>query len=132
FLRSLQLRVFLHKLFESEPWKLYRNLGAFSFAFPAVHHTFAILGMSHALSGTKCRPAGLLLRRLGRSSGQGKLLPARSEELGDVVDRVVLGPGVTAGACSRARRLSATCRRFVDTLVFIFVAVVRLAVDGTA
>src|SRR3974390_707374 len=66
--------------------KLYRKLGVFSVSLALIDHSFAVLGMPHALSGTESR----LAMRLGRRSlRQGKLLAARSKKLGDIVDRVV-------------------------------------------
>src|SRR5262245_15235090 len=103
-LGSLQLCVFLYELLESEPWKLYRNLGAFTFAFPAVDHAFAVLRMADALAGTKRRPAGFLLRRLGRGLGQGKFLAPRGEEFRDVVNGVVPWTRVAAAAARGSPR----------------------------
>src|SRR5438270_4092068 len=60
---ALQVRVFFHQLFQSESWKLYRNLGVFSFTFTPVHHSLAIFGVFHALSGTKRRATCRLLHR---------------------------------------------------------------------
>src|SRR5258707_12372639 len=41
-LRPLQVRVLFHQLFQSESWKLYRNLRVFSFTFATIHHSLAI------------------------------------------------------------------------------------------
>src|SRR5262249_2505646 len=58
---------------------------------------------AHALAGTKRRPAGLGLRWFGGILGQRELFAARGEELGDVVNRVVLGAGVSAAASAATR-----------------------------
>src|SRR5689334_17869519 len=128
------MSVLFHQLFQSESWKLYRNLGVFSLAFAAEDHALTILGMLHTLSGTKRAAAcGLVYRDLW----PGKLLAARGKELRNVIDGVVArtviavapGPGLNPGTAAALIALALiVCR----ALVFIFVAVVALAVVGFA
>src|SRR5215467_13561956 len=97
------MRVLFHQLFQPESWKLYRNLGVFSFTFAPVDHPLTVLRVFHALAGTKRVPArGLLYRQLRPV----ELFAARSEELGDVVDGVVFRSGISTafglGAGARA------------------------------
>src|SRR5438309_10828449 len=93
FSRALQVRVFFYQFFQSESWKLYRNLGVFSFTFAPIHHSLAIFRVFHALSGTKRAAARRLLHRNLRPI---KLLAARSKEVGNVVNGIVLGTSITA------------------------------------
>src|SRR5215469_2866298 len=93
FLRSLQLRKLLHQFFQAESWKLYSNLGVFSFAFALIDSTFAIFRMFHPLAGPERSSA---LRLLHRNLRPCELLAARSEELSYVVDRVVLWARIAA------------------------------------
>src|SRR5262249_3343218 len=118
--------VFFHQLFQSESWKLYRNLGVFSFTFAAKDNAFAVLGLPDALSRTKgVDPSGLLHRELRPV----ELLAARGKELGDVLDGVVSRPGVAAAAW-RARALPVTLVH--RALVFVLVVVMPLGVVGIA
>src|SRR5581483_10265002 len=87
----LQLGVLLHQCFQAEAWKLYSNLGVFAFSFAAKHRSLAEFGVANFLTGPESALPGRL--RNGHS-GPGKLLAARGEELGDVVDRVVGRAGV--------------------------------------
>src|SRR5262249_4266865 len=116
--------VLFHQLFQSESWKLYRNLGVFSLAFALIDNSFAILGMFHALARTKRSSAGTLLHRDFRPR---ELLSARSKELGDIVDRVVLWPGIAA-AITRLGPGRSALLIGRHALVFIFIAVMPLTV----
>src|SRR5260221_10211224 len=100
-LNLLQLRVFLHQFLQSESGELYRNLGGFSFAFALVDDSFAVFRMFYALSGTK---RALSRRLFHRDLRTGKFLPARSKEIRNVVDGVVLRTRIGAA------RLAATSR----------------------
>src|SRR5712672_297247 len=93
--RSLQVRVLFDELFQSESWKLYRNLGVFSFTFPPIHHSLAIFRMFHALAGTKRAAACHLLHRNLRPV---ELLASRGKEVGNVVNGIVLGTSISAVA----------------------------------
>ena len=84
--RPLQLGILLHQLLQAEARKLYRNLGFFAFSFALVDRSFAIFRMANLLAGTESALAGGLFdRRLG----DGELLAAAGEKLGDILDRVV-------------------------------------------
>src|ERR1041385_3827214 len=120
--RSLQMRVLFHQLFQSESWKLYRNLGVFSLAFALIHNSFAIFGMFDALPRTERAAAGTLLHGDFRAR---ELLTPRGKELGNIVDGVVFWPGISAaitrlGSCRSALLIGR------HALVFIFIAVVPL------
>src|ERR1019366_7231513 len=112
-LRLFQLGVFLDQLFQAESRKLYRNLRIFPVPLAFVHRAFAVLGMTDALSGPESSASG----GLGNLNlGPRKLLPARGEELRNVVDGVVGRPAILA-----ALRLVATVMR--RALIFILVSV---------
>src|ERR1700731_1820376 len=119
--RSLQVRVLFHQLFQSESWKLYRNLGVFSFTFTPIHHSFAIFRMFHALSGTKRTATGWLFHWDLRPV---EFLAPRGKEVGNVVNGIVLGTSISAVARLGAGLL-AHIRRCA--LIFIFIAVMALA-----
>src|SRR5215471_7625879 len=77
-LSPLQLRVLLHQLFQSESWKLYRNLGVFSFALALVDSALTVFRMPDTLSWTKRPATATFLDRHLRSR---KLLAARGKKL---------------------------------------------------
>lgn len=81
---SLQMGELLHKLFNAEPRKLYRNLRVFPVTFAFENDTLTIFRVSNALAAAKACFAGRLGHRDLRSW---KLLSARCEKLRDVVDR---------------------------------------------
>src|SRR6478609_9518042 len=115
---SLQMRVLFYQLFQSESWKLYRNLGVFSLTFTPVDHSLAIFRVFHALSGTKRATARRLLHGNLRPV---ELLAPRGKKFRDVVDGIVLGAGIAAIArLGPGRRLPPGMRR--RALVFIFIA----------
>src|SRR5690242_8489509 len=124
FSRSLQMRVLFYQLFQSESWKLYRNLGVFSLTFAPVDHSLAIFRVFHALAGTKRAAARGLFHRKLRPV---ELLASRSKEFGNVVYGIVLGTGIPAVTrLGPGRRLPAGVRR--RALVFILIAEMALAV----
>jgi hypothetical protein len=90
---------------------LYRKLGFVSVALALEYRSLAILRMSYALAGAE---SGLPSRRWHRNLRTGKLLAARGEEVGDVVNRVVGRPGVR-----RALLLGV-----YGTLVFVLIGIV--------
>src|SRR6266704_1165047 len=125
-LRSLQMRVLLHQLLQSESRELYRNLSGFSFTLSTIDDSFAILRVFHPLSGPESMAAcGLLHRYLGAV----ELLTTRSKKVGNIVDRIVFGAGIPAGFRlgwgSSARR---SIRGGHRALIFIFIAVVPVSV----
>src|SRR5215469_12033948 len=89
FLRSLQLRKLLHQFFQAESWKLYSNLGVFSFAFALVDRALAILRVPDTLAWPERLPA---LRFIHLNLRPGEFLAPRSKELSDVVNGVVFWP----------------------------------------
>lgn len=81
---SLQLGELLHKLFNAEPRKLYRNLCIFSVTFAFENDSLTIFRVSNALAATKTGFA----RRLGNGNlGPRELLTAGCKKLCEVVDR---------------------------------------------
>src|SRR5205823_3199983 len=52
-LRSLQLRIFLDQLLQTEPWELYRNLGVLTFSFALVNRALAVFGVANLLAGAE-------------------------------------------------------------------------------
>src|SRR5260370_9985472 len=82
----LQLGILLHQLLQAEARKLYRNLGFFALSFALVDGSFSVFGMADFLAGTKAALARGLFYRGFRDRA---LFATRSEELGDVLDRVV-------------------------------------------
>src|SRR6267154_909923 len=99
--RSLQVRVLFDELFQSESWKLYRNLGVFSFTFTPIHHSLAIFRVFHALSRSKRTASSRLLHRDLRPV---ELLASRGKEVGNVVNGIVLGTSISAIARPGMRR----------------------------
>src|SRR4249920_4091353 len=127
---SLQMRVLFHQLFQSESWKLYRNLGVFSLTFATIHHALAIFRVFHALAGTERAAARGLLHWNLRTV---ELLAPRGKKFGNVVDGIVLGAGIAAVRPRPAQRRRGpgapgfgSVRR--HALVFIFIAEMALAV----
>ena len=78
-----QLGELLHKFFNAEPRKLYRNLRIFPFTFAFENDSLPVFGMSNALAAAKTGFAGWLSYRNLRSW---ELLAAGCEKLRDVVD----------------------------------------------
>src|SRR5512140_1340346 len=120
---SLQVRVLLDQLFQSESWKLYRNLGVFSFTFTPVHHSLAIFRVFHTLSGTKRAAARRLFDRNLRPV---ELLAPRRKEVGNVVNRIVLGTRISAVPRLGVSRLPTGMRR--RALIFVLIAVMARAI----
>ena len=81
---SLQLGELLHKFFNAEPRKLYRNLCVFPFTFAFENHSLSIFRVSNALAAAKTGFSGRLGNRDLRSR---ELLTAGGKKLCDVVDR---------------------------------------------
>src|SRR6266852_8487637 len=115
-LDSLQLRILLHQLLQTEARELYRNLGIFTFSFALVDGAFAIFRMANFLSRAEALSAfGLFDRQFGDA----ELLASRGEKVGNVLNRVVGLAGV------RRRRSALFLLAAPDrTLVFVFVRVV--------
>src|SRR6476469_6009695 len=126
------MRVLFNQLFQSESWKLYRNLGVFSFTFTPVHHSLAIFRVFHALAGSKRATARRLLYRNLRPV---ELLAPRSKKVRNVVNGIVLGTSISAVRPRPAqRRRGPGAPGFGSVrgraLVFIFIAEMALAVVG--
>src|SRR5260370_21005639 len=85
-LSALHLGILLHQFLQAEAWKLYSNLGFFAFSFALIHRAFPIFGVADLLSGAETALADGLFYG---SFGDGQLLAAAGEKLGDVLNRVV-------------------------------------------
>src|SRR6185437_1998941 len=80
---SFQMSELLHKFFNAEPRKLYRNLRIFPVAFAFENNALSVFRVSNALAAAKT----CFARRLRNwNLGSRKLLSARREKLCDVVD----------------------------------------------
>src|SRR5882757_10067215 len=112
-LRPLQLRVLLYQFLQTEARELYRNLRIFPISFALIDRSLAVFRMLDLLSRTESAPArGLLDRELWPL----ELLATGCEELGDIVDRVVvLDWG--SGLCLDPLRIP------TRTLIFILVGI---------
>ena len=122
---ALQLGILLHQFLQAEARELYRNLGFFAFSFSMVDRSFAVLRMAYLLAGEESALAG---GGFDRRLGDGDLLPARREELGDVFDGVIgLDGGGRLLAAWVGRAAAAACAAFPDcALVFVFVGIVSV------
>ena len=117
---SLQLGELLHKFFNAEPRKLYRNLCVFPFTFAFENHSLSIFRVSNALAAAKTGFSGRLGNRDLRSR---ELLTAGGKKLCNVVDRT---SRLAAGGLSlRAVGLG---RCVLRTLIFVFIAPMLIAV----
>src|SRR5665213_689048 len=89
-LESLKLGELLHQLFYAVPFKLYCNLRVVPFAFAAKDGAHAVFGVADARALAQAGAASgcgdVEFRPGGPSAAAGKLLSARGEEAGDVVD----------------------------------------------
>ena len=96
---------------------MYRNLRVFAFSFALEDHAFAVFWVTDFLAGTKSFFAfGLFYLDFGDA----EFLAARGEELGDVVDGVVVFAGILWRSGNRLFDLGLPTR----ALVFVFVGVV--------
>src|SRR4029077_6582114 len=90
-LYSLQLRILLHQLLQTDARELYRNLGIFTFSFALADGAFTIFRMGNFFSRAEAPSAfGLFDRQFGDA----ELLASRGEKVGNVLNRVVGLAGV--------------------------------------
>src|SRR5260370_37133841 len=84
-LSALKLGILLHQFLQAEAWKLYSNLGFFAFSFALIDRAFPVFGVADLLSGAETALAGRLFYW---RFGDGELLAAAGEKLGDVLASV--------------------------------------------
>ncbi len=117
---SLQLGELLHKFFNAEPRKLYRNLCVFPFTFAFENHSLSIFRVSNALAAAKTGFSGRLGNRDLRSR---ELLTAGGKKLCDVVDRTS-----RLAACGSSLRAVGVGCCVLRTLIFVFIAPMLITV----